>query len=167
MGAIKYYFNGSPYEVLEVVNMMNYKINVKGVVNTYPANMFKLYVERQNVTSCRSAANDMHSNVKSKDHRDPTVHRVIVNTVTLNNVRFGDVTRGDVTSVKDSPSQVWRNIYLDQAYTVFLDVVLLLIPMCLRTGAYARIMSKLCTGIRNKQGKQLFTDARLHCRLRL
>ena len=98
-------WNG-PYEVLEVVNAMNYKINVKGVVNTYPANMLKLYVERQNVTSYRSAAIDAHCNVKSKDHSDPTVQRVIVDTVTSNNVRCGDVTHGDVTSVKDSPSQV-------------------------------------------------------------
>ena len=98
-------WNG-PYEVLEVVNAMNYKINVKGVVNTYPANMLKLYVERQNVTSYHSAAIDAHSNVKSKDHRDPTVQRVIVDTVTSNNVTCGDVTHGDVTSVKDSPSQV-------------------------------------------------------------
>ena len=98
-------WNG-PYEVLEVVNVMNYKINVKGVVNTYPANMLKLYVERQNVTSYRSAAIDAHCNVKSKDHRDPTVHRVIVDTVTSNNVTCGDVTHVDVTSVKDSPSQV-------------------------------------------------------------
>ena len=101
-------WNG-PYEVLEVVNAMNYKINVKGVVNTYPANMLKLYVERQNVTSYRSAAIDAHCNVKSKDHSDPTVQRVqsvIVDTVTSNNVTCGDVTHGDVTSVKDSPSQV-------------------------------------------------------------
>ena len=40
------------------------------------------------------------------NHRDPTVHRVIVDTVTSNDVRCGDVTHGDVTSVKDSPSQV-------------------------------------------------------------
>ena len=93
-----------PYEVLEVVNAMNYKINVKGVVNTYPANM--LYVERQNVTSYRSAAIDAHRNVKSKDHSDPIVLRVIVDTVTSNDVRCGDVTHGDVTSAKDSPSQV-------------------------------------------------------------
>ena len=59
-------WNG-PYEVLEVVNVMNYK---------------------------------------SKDHRDPTVHRVIVDTVTSNYATCGDVTHGDVTSVKDSPSQV-------------------------------------------------------------
>ena len=101
-------WNG-PYEVLEVVNTMNYKINVKGVVNTYPANMLKLYVERQNVTSYHSAAIDAHCNVKSKDHSDPTVQRVqsvIVDTVTSNNVTCGDVTHGDVTSVKDSPSQV-------------------------------------------------------------
>ena len=86
--------------------MINYKINVKGVVNTYPANMLKLYVERQNVTSYRSAAFDVHSNVKSKDHRDHIVQRAIVDTVMSNNVRCGDVTHGDVTSVKDSPSQV-------------------------------------------------------------
>ena len=98
-------WNG-PYEVLEVVNTMNYKINVKGVVNTYPANMLKLYVERQNVTSYRSAAIDAHCNVKSKDHSDPTVHRVIVDTVASNDVTCGDVTHDDVTSVKDSPSQV-------------------------------------------------------------
>ena len=101
-------WNG-PYEVLEVVNAMNYKINVKGVVNTYPANMLKLYVERQNVTSYRSAVIDAHCNVKSKDHSDPTVQRVIVDTVTSNNVRCGDVTHGDITSVKDSPSQVSNN----------------------------------------------------------
>ena len=101
-------WNG-PYEVLEVVNAMNYKINVKGVVNTYPANMLKLYVERQNVTSYRSAVIDAHCNVKSKDHSDPTVQRVIVDTVTSNNVRCGDVTHGDVTSVKDSPSKVSNN----------------------------------------------------------
>ena len=98
-------WNG-PYEVLEVVNTMNYKINVKGVVNTYPANMLKLYVERQNVTSYRSAAIDAHCYVKFKDHRDLTVHRVIVDTVASNDVTCGDVTHGDVTSVKDSPSQV-------------------------------------------------------------
>ena len=98
-------WNG-PYEVLEVVNVMNYKINVKGVINTYPANMSKLYIERQNMASYRSAAIDAHYNVKSKDHRDPAVHREIVDTITSNNVRCGDVTHGDVTSVKDSPSQV-------------------------------------------------------------
>ena len=70
-------------------------------LNTYPANMLKLYVERQNLTSYRSAVIDAHCNVKSKDHRDPTVHRVMVDTVTSNDVRCGDV-----KSVKDSPSQV-------------------------------------------------------------
>ena len=88
---------------------MTYKINVKGVVNTYPANMLKLYVERQNVTSYRSAAIDAHCNVKSKDHSDPTVHTVIVDTVTSNDVRYGNVTHGDVMSVKGSPSQVSIN----------------------------------------------------------
>ena len=98
-------WNG-PYEVLEAVSMMNYKSNAKGVVNTYPANMLKLYVERQTVTSYRSAAIDAHCNIKSKDHSDPTVHTVIVDTITSNDVTCGEVTHGDVTSVKDSPSQV-------------------------------------------------------------
>ena len=66
--------------------------------------MLKLYVERQNVTSYRSAVIDAHCNIKSKDHSDPTVHRVIVDTGTSNDVRCGHVTYGDVTSVKDSPS---------------------------------------------------------------
>ena len=65
--------------------------------------MLKLYVERQNVTSYDSAAIDAHCNVKSENHRDPTVHRVIVDTVTSNYVRCGDVTHGDVTSVKIAP----------------------------------------------------------------
>ena len=86
--------------------MINYKINVKGVVNTYPANMLKLYVERQNVTSYRSAAIDAYCNVKFKDHRAPAVHRVTVDTATSSDVTCGDVTRGDVMSVKVSPSQV-------------------------------------------------------------
>ena len=58
------------------------------------------------MTSYRAAATDKHCNVKSKDHRDPKVQRVIVDTVTSNNVTCGDVTHGDVTSVKNSPSQV-------------------------------------------------------------
>ena len=78
--------------------MMNYKINVKGVVNTYPANMLKLYVERQNVTSYRSAAIGARCNV-IKDHRDSVIRRETVNTVTSSDVTCGDVTHGDVTSV--------------------------------------------------------------------
>ena len=66
-------WNG-PYEVVEVVNVMNYKINVKGVVNTYPANMIKQYVQRQkNVTSAVVNAPD---NVGSEDRSDPDVQRV-------------------------------------------------------------------------------------------
>ena len=88
-------WNG-PYKVVEVVNMMNYKINVKGVVNTYPTDMLKQYVERQNVTSYRSAFVDARcSNVKSEDNRDPTVHRVTVDTVTSSDITCGNVMRGD------------------------------------------------------------------------
>ena len=35
-----------PYEVVEVVNRMDYKIDVNGVVSTYHAKMLKQYVER-------------------------------------------------------------------------------------------------------------------------
>ena len=48
--------------------------------------------------------------------------------------------------------EIWADLNAERSYTVFLDVVLLLIPLCLMTGAYARIMSTLCTGIRHKQG---------------
>ena len=40
-----------PYEVVEIVNRMNYRVDVDGVVGTYHANMLKQYVERKNVTS--------------------------------------------------------------------------------------------------------------------
>ena len=40
-----------PYEVVELVNRMDYRVDVDGVVGTYHANMLKQYVERKNVTS--------------------------------------------------------------------------------------------------------------------
>ena len=40
-----------PYEVVEIVNRMDYSVDVDGVVGTYHANMLKQYVERKNVTS--------------------------------------------------------------------------------------------------------------------
>ena len=39
------------YEVVEIVNRMDYRVDVDGVVGTYHANMLKQYVERKNVTS--------------------------------------------------------------------------------------------------------------------
>ena len=78
---------------MEVVSVMNYKSNVKGVVNTYPANMMKQYIERQNVTSYRSAVIDARCNVKSEDYRD---HRVMIDTVTSSDVKCGDVTSSKV-----------------------------------------------------------------------
>ena len=40
-----------PYEIVEVINRMDYKVDVNGVVNPYRANMLKLYVKRQTVAS--------------------------------------------------------------------------------------------------------------------
>ena len=40
-----------PYEVVEIVNRMDYKVDIDGVVGTYHANMLKQYVERKTVTS--------------------------------------------------------------------------------------------------------------------
>ena len=71
--------------------------------------MLKLYVERQNVMSYRSAATDVQCNVKSKDHRDPTVHRVTVDTVMSNDVKCRDVIHSDVTSVKDKEDKFVNN----------------------------------------------------------
>ena len=39
------------YEVVEIVNIMDYRVDVDGVVGTYHAHMLKQYVERKNVTS--------------------------------------------------------------------------------------------------------------------
>ena len=40
-----------PYEVVKIVNRMDYKVDVDGVVRTYHANMLKQYVEHKTVTS--------------------------------------------------------------------------------------------------------------------
>ena len=40
-----------PYKVVMVVNRMDYKIDVSGVISTYHANMLKQYVERRNKLS--------------------------------------------------------------------------------------------------------------------
>ena len=46
-----------PYEIVEVLNRIDYKVDVNGVVNPYHANMLKQYVERQNVaTHCLLSA---------------------------------------------------------------------------------------------------------------
>ena len=37
--------------MVEIVNRMDYKVDVDGVVGTYHANMLKQYVERKTVTS--------------------------------------------------------------------------------------------------------------------
>ena len=40
-----------PYEIVEVINRMDYKVDFNGVVNPYHANVLIQYVERQNVAS--------------------------------------------------------------------------------------------------------------------
>ena len=90
-----------PYEVVEVVNVMFYKINVKGIVNTYPTNMMKQYVERRNVTS-QSAIVESRYNVNFEDHGNPHDDRIKLDRVTPRNVPEGDPTCGDVTSMKSN-----------------------------------------------------------------
>ena len=59
-----------PYEVVEVVNRMDYKIDVNGVVSTYHANMLKQYVERRNELShCLLSAEAIES-VDDEDNED-------------------------------------------------------------------------------------------------
>ena len=50
------------YEVVEVVNRMDYKIDVDGVVGTFHANMLKQYVERRNkLSDCLLSAEAIES----------------------------------------------------------------------------------------------------------
>ena len=61
----------------------------------------------------------------------------------------------------------WENIELERAYTVFLDVVLLLIPLFLMTGSYTNIMKTLCVGIHqdfnNSPGIELGISSSVLC----
>ena len=59
-----------PYVVVEVVNRMDYKIDVNGVVSTYHGNMLKQYVERRNELShCLLSAEAIES-VDDDDNED-------------------------------------------------------------------------------------------------
>ena len=82
--------------------MMYYKINVKGIVSTYPANMMQC-VERRNVTS-QSAIVESRYNVNSEDHGNPHDDRIKLDRVTPWDVPEGDPTCGDVTSMKSHQS---------------------------------------------------------------
>ena len=45
------FFLWGPYEIVEIVNRIDYTFDVNGVVNPFHANMLKQYVDRQNVVS--------------------------------------------------------------------------------------------------------------------
>ncbi|WAQ99490.1 CCKAR-like protein [Mya arenaria] len=49
----------------------------------------------------------------------------------------------------------WQDKRLERAYTVFLDVILLIIPLCLMTGSYSKIMATLCAGIHRDDNEGL------------
>ena len=62
-------WNG-PYEVVEVVNRMDYKIDVKGIVSTYHANMLKQYAERRNELSHCLLSTEAIESVDDDDNED-------------------------------------------------------------------------------------------------
>ena len=71
-----------PYEVVEVVKRMEYKIDVNGVVSTYHANMLKQYVERRNELSyCLLSAEAIES-VDDDDNEEFLLDDCTFSTVT-------------------------------------------------------------------------------------
>ena len=60
--------------------------------------MLKQYVERQNVTSYRSAFVDAICNVKDENTNDPVVHWVTEDKVTSDDVMQRDITHGNIRS---------------------------------------------------------------------
>ena len=58
------------YEVVEVVNRMDYKIDVNGVVSTYHANMLKQYVKRRNELSHFLLSAEAIESVDDDDNED-------------------------------------------------------------------------------------------------
>ena len=59
-----------PYEVVEVVNRMDYKIDVNGVVSTYHANMLKQYAERRYELSHCLLSTEAIESVDDDDNED-------------------------------------------------------------------------------------------------
>ena len=59
-----------PFEVTEVLNRMDYRIDVNGAIGTYHANMLKQYVERQSMTSHRLMSIETVAVVDETDEAD-------------------------------------------------------------------------------------------------
>ena len=59
-----------PFEVTEVLNRMDYRIDVNGVIGIYHANMLKQYVERQSMTSHRLMSIETVAVVDETDEAD-------------------------------------------------------------------------------------------------
>ena len=67
-----------PYEIVEVINRMNYKVDVNGVVNPYHAKMLKQYVERQNVVSHCLISAETTASVNEDDNFEEFCFRLMI-----------------------------------------------------------------------------------------
>ena len=59
-----------PFEMVDVLNRIEYRIDVNGVIGTYYANILKQHVERQSVTSLSLFSIDMVAEVDEVDETD-------------------------------------------------------------------------------------------------
>ena len=59
-----------PYEVVEVLSECNYRVNVKGNVKTYHANLLKRYIHRKDVQGRSSRSKIVGASVKAKPDND-------------------------------------------------------------------------------------------------
>ena len=59
-----------PFEVGELLNMVDYRIDVNGVIGTYHDNILKQYVERRSMTSHCLFANETVAEVDGVDETD-------------------------------------------------------------------------------------------------
>ena len=65
-----YYRPTGSYEIVEVINRMDYKIEVSGVVNSNHTNMLKQYVERQNMGSHCLMSAEANASVNENDNTE-------------------------------------------------------------------------------------------------
>ena len=101
-----------PFEVVEVLNKMDYRIDVNGIIGTYNANILKQYVGRQSVTSHCLFSTDTVAEVDEVDETDEYLLDGCTFSLTQRTSSFKDVS----FSKELSPEQICEAESLIEQY---------------------------------------------------
>ena len=98
-----------PYEIVEVINRMDFKVDINGVVNPYRANMLKPNVKRQNVASHCLMSAEATASVNEDDDTEEFSHDDCAFPTAKQSQSYNDVSISDILT-PEQRSEVERLI---------------------------------------------------------